>query len=258
MALIESASRAAFERLSPYLRANLGWMRAKRRGDPELDLVDALAGRGMTVADIGASAGDFTARFAHLVGRTGWVHAFEPHPVHRPRLRRMAAARPQIVLHTMALSDHAGAAELHVPVIRSRPRYGLATLRPVEGDQAEAVLVEVRTLDEVLGDVPRLDLVKCDVEGHEAAVLSGAERTIARLRPILMIEIEQRHLEHGDVPDVLARVAGWGYEAQALFPDGLRPIEAFDVERDQLAHLRPGLDSMPPDYVNTFLFTPDA
>jgi len=35
------------------------------------------------------------------------------------------------------------------------------------------------------------------------------------------------------------------------------PLDEFDVERDQLAHLQPGetvANDMPRDYVNTFLF----
>jgi FkbM family methyltransferase len=251
---LERVARSAFEGVSPYWRANLGWLRAKRRGDPERDLVDSIVRPGMVVADVGASAGDFTARMARLVGRRGTVHAFEPHPIHRARLASMAAHRPRIVVHPVALSDRSGTAELHVPVIRTRPRYGLATLRPVEG--GERVPIRTERFDEVFGEAERLDFVKCDVEGHEQAVLAGAEASLRRLRPVLLIEIEQRHLPEGAIEETFGLLRGWGYEGRALFAEGLRPLQDFDVDRDQLAFVEPGQDSMPRGYVNTFLLTP--
>jgi FkbM family methyltransferase len=248
------AARAALERLNPYLRLNLGWESAKRRGDAERALVDSIVRKGMVVADIGASAGEFTARLAKLVGRRGVVHSFEPHPVHRERLDRLAASRRQIEFHPLALSNRAGSAELHVPVIRSRVRYGLATLRPIEGDSSVSVALD--RLDLVLDGIERLDFVKCDVEGHERSVLEGGAGTITRLKPTLMLEIEQRHLADGGMDAVFAMLNDWGYSGEALFPTGLRPLADFDIERDQLAFMRAGQDSMPTGYVNMFLLSP--
>jgi FkbM family methyltransferase len=42
------------------------------------------------------------------------------------------------------------------------------------GGQAGEVRVPVARLSDVLTDLARLDFVKCDVEGHERAVLAGA------------------------------------------------------------------------------------
>ena len=44
---------------------------------------------------------------------------------------------------------------------------------------------------------------------------------------------------------------GW-----AAFPGGLRPLESFDLQRDQLAFLQPppSGELMPPGYVHNFLF----
>ncbi len=215
--------------------------------------MDSIVHTGMVSADIGASAGDFTARLAHRVGRSGVVHSFEPHPTHRDRLERLAKHR-QIQFHPVALSDREGSARLHAPVIRGRPRYGLATLRTV-GESA-SVEVRLERLDSVLAGIQRLDFVKCDVEGHEQAVLRGGEQTLRGLMPTLLVEIEERHLGGGGMTPILDLLEQWGYSAEALFLDGLRPIAEFSVESDQLAFLKPGQDSMPRGYVNTFLFTP--
>lgn len=47
--------------------------------------------------------------------------------------------------------------------------------------------VELRSLDAF--EWPRVDFIKIDVEGMETDVLVGAEKTIARCKPIMMIEI---------------------------------------------------------------------
>lgn len=43
-------------------------------------------------------------------------------------------------------------------------------------------------------DLPRVDLIKCDVQGYEERVLLGALSTLARCRPVLIVEFESVHL----------------------------------------------------------------
>ena len=49
-------------------------------------------------------------------------------------------------------------------------------------------LAQSAALDDLLGDLPRLDFVKMDVEGHEPAALRGFWRNLTRHRPALVIE----------------------------------------------------------------------
>jgi hypothetical protein len=94
------------------------------------------------------------------------------------------------------------------------------------------------------------------VEGHELAVLRGAEKTLRQLRPTILIEIEQRH--HGaDVAATLAFFDRLGYVGYGVHEDGLRPIEEFSLEQHQIEPLgrAPGSHwMMPVDYVNDFVF----
>jgi hypothetical protein len=96
------------------------------------------------------------------------------------------------------------------------------------------------------------------VEGHELAVFRGGEATLRRLRPPVLVEIEQRH-GGADVEATVAYMEGLGYSSYVLHRNGIRPGREFDVERDQLAVLErePASGStMPPDYLNEFLFVP--
>lgn len=145
---------------------------------------------------LGANRGIYTWRLKKLARA---VHAFEPNPELAERLRR---AVPGAVVHPCALSDRDGEADLRVPLVNGIAYDGWATVEPknrllaVHPDDVRTIRVPLRTLDSFgLEDV---GFVKIDVEGHELAVLHGAALTLKRCRPILLLEVEDRHRAHAE------------------------------------------------------------
>jgi FkbM family methyltransferase len=238
---------------SPTMASRLQWRR-DRRTDVALRVVDALVTRGDVALDIGALRGDYALRMLDLVGRHGSVHAFEPNPAHHDRLLALSSRGRHVEVHPFALSDRNGDAVLHIPAAGG-PSAGLASLEQRPNSAVQAVTVTTRRLDDVLGGAQRVDFIKCDVEGHEDAVLGGAQDLLAREHPVLLIEIEQRH-RRSDVTSAFDRLSALGYEGWALFGDGIRPLAEFDVERDQLSWLSVASPKgiMPHGYVHNFLF----
>ena len=59
----------------------------------------------------------------------------------------------------------------------------------------------------------RVNLIKIDVEGAEVALLKGAEQTIRRFRPILMIEVNPATLQRSGstARDVIEAIGRHGY-----------------------------------------------
>jgi FkbM family methyltransferase len=243
------------DRSAPLFAERLRWRRAASRGAIVQRVVDQLVGPGGIAMDIGAHRGYFSARLLQLVGPTGSVHAFEPNPVHLPRLRVMARRQPNLLVHAVALSDRGGSAELMVPVVAGERYEGMGGLDDPWyklGADFEAIDVPVARADDFAAG--GVSFVKCDVEGHEVEVFAGAERILAQ-RPTLLVEIEHRHRDV-DPHSTIERLTAFGLEAWAVFQDGLRPASDFDLERDQLAHLGdPRGELMPQGYVNDFLFT---
>jgi FkbM family methyltransferase len=235
--------------------------RVLRPRDAALRLVEALVAPGQVVVDAGASVGLFASRMARLVGPGGRVHAFEPNPQRHERLRALAGPRRPLVLHPVGLSDAAGQGQLWIPHVDGRALAERAFLDEGGHDRATAspVGVALATLDEELGeDGDRVAFIKCDVEGHEAAVMAGAARTLERARPAVLVEVEERHHSR-PLGDVLAGVVPDGYSAWAVTQTGLRPAGEIDVERDHRAPLRAAGDATPgPEYVNDFLLLPHS
>lgn len=135
-----------------------------------------LVDRGEVVVDAGANTGYFSALMGCRVGRGGMVKAFEPHPAMRERLERNIARWKQseavgsIEVYPVALSDVHGQASLCMPE-QFTENTGTAYLG---GAGASGILVETRRLEEYFPrDERRPSVIKVDVEGHEARVLSG-------------------------------------------------------------------------------------
>jgi FkbM family methyltransferase len=254
----------ALTKLRPSRGYELQWERERLAGnDAFLDVLEAMVGRGDVAYDIGASFGYVTAQLARLVGEDGRVHAFEPHPERVNFLERVRAGRDHVTIHPLALSDREGVAMLQIPVHQGVTYEEQASLdlRGVRRGAFHAPIpVQAARLDSLVGEsIEPPSFIKCDVEGHEDAVLRGAEETLRRHRPTLIVEIEQRHHD-ADIDQVFGQFLELGYHGHALTGDGLMPIAHFDVERDQLGVIGEGFrpDVSPPEtYVNDFLFVPD-
>jgi FkbM family methyltransferase len=253
----------ALTKLRPSRGYERQWQREREsETDPFLELVDALVQPGDVAIDIGASYGYVTAQLARLVGERGKVHAFEPNLERMGALKRVRGGRRNVMIHAVALSDREGSAMLRIPVFGGVSYEEQASLvlggsrRDLEHAGFE---VPTARLDDLVGEsVEAPSFIKCDVEGHEDAVFRGAEQTLRRHRPTVIVEIEQR-LHDQAIDRIFGQFEAVGYHGHALTPEGLMPIAHFDVERDQLALIGEGFrpDVQPPQgYVNDFLFVP--
>lgn len=135
---------------------------------------------GETCADVGANIGYMTGILAARA-RGGTVHAFEAMPEifaaldsNVARFRELLP-NARIETHAVAVSDHTGSVRMEVPD-GSDKNHGLARVADTGGLEVKAV-----TLDEVFA-ATTLGVMKLDVEGHELAVLKGAERLFREKR----------------------------------------------------------------------------
>jgi FkbM family methyltransferase len=140
------------------------------RGVYDLPLTEAilrLADPGGRCLDVGANIGYTALVMRRAVGNYGSVAAFEPNEEVLPLLQRNIR-NLSIVVHPVALSDRDGEATLGQPTWYAG-NCGTATLECATG----GTRVTTRRLDSMISGP--VDLLKIDVEGHEAHVLAGAE-----------------------------------------------------------------------------------
>jgi FkbM family methyltransferase len=193
------------------------------RGDPDLRLLPFLSQKDKISVDIGANIGVYTYYLRHL---SDTCHAFEPNPALVARLRR--TFRRGVVLHACAVSDSRGEAVFTVPSLGSEELPHLGTIDPQNRLRElghRQIRVETVPLDEI--GLTGVGFIKIDVEGHERAVLKGAETLIGEDLPNLLIEIDERH-HPGAVSSTTALLGESGYRGFFLFENSLRPIGEFD------------------------------
>jgi len=147
---------------------------------------------GAMLVDVGANIGWYTTLGAGLVGSTGRVFAFEPHPVAFTDLRANVEVNGlgNVVLQQVAISDETARVTLVTP--EGSPISQTYTTGGLE-KAPKGFQVEARTLDSVLDEYRELllgrpCLVKVDVEGGEAGVVAGAERMTREMNPIWVVE----------------------------------------------------------------------
>jgi len=135
---------------------------------------------GMTFLDVGANVGYFTLLASSLVGATGRVVAVEPSPSAFAALARATADLGNVSAVPVGLSDSSGTLALYVPP----EAHGNHAPTMIATPGWQEVRVEVLTLDELTArhGLERIDLLKLDVEGHEARILGGAVRALSERR----------------------------------------------------------------------------
>jgi FkbM family methyltransferase len=156
-----------------------------RSGEPELALLGELLPDGGTAVDVGANQGFYAYALAAVADQ---VVAFEPNPDYAFFARWMLRGRAEV--HELALSDQGGRGLLHVPRSDQGMVLHLAgSLKRAHAQfpRSETYDVELRRLDDM--GLPNVRFIKADVEGSEREVLDGAPATLARDRPVILLEL---------------------------------------------------------------------
>jgi FkbM family methyltransferase len=93
--------------------------------------------------------------------------------------------------------------------------------------------VTVTTLDAFVAEngIPRLDLIKIDIEGSEARFLRGAANSLRRWHPVLLIEINPAVLEQfgSTAAEVASLLSDLGYQLYRSSLTGLRPLRELPI-----------------------------
>lgn len=163
--------------------------------EPETDLLIKNYGSkpGSSAWDLGAHFGIYTVGMALAVGPAGEVVAFEPDYFSYKRCKKHvemnrlswvkvfnAAASAKDGYAALILYQGAGATTSH-----------LAYQGEVVSDDCSKVTIKTLKLDKLVedGEIRAPDFIKVDVEGHGGEALKGAQNTIKKYRPAILISL---------------------------------------------------------------------
>ena len=208
--------------LTPSLREPVGFY-LLIDGVYEVQAVDFVLERlkpGATFVDVGANIGVFALPAARRVGRSGRVIAIEPSPFVFPYLKRNIALNELSNVRSVQCAAHSRDGET-IPFYEAPvEHFGMGSLGAQFHDSPVPVLC--RTLDQILNEeqIEKVDVMKVDVEGFEAAVFEGAEELLAGDKaPLVLFEFcdwAENRLPGGSVGDAQRVLKRCGYQIWRL------------------------------------------
>ncbi len=159
-----------------------------------IQVFEALIKPGMTVVDVGAYIGSHTVKLAQLT-KPGIVYAFEPqediHQIlsHNIELNGLG---DYVTAYKMALGDQSCSTKMNTEPkkpadLEKKTNRGTNFVLGCLDDTGDPLAFEMRTLDSFKLD--NVGFIKIDVEGAQLLVLKGAEETIKRNKPVMLIEM---------------------------------------------------------------------
>ncbi len=144
--------------------------------------------------DIGANVGYYTLLAAHII-KNGQVYSFEPVSSTFNKLLRNISLNgfSTIQCTQKAISNFNGKANVF---ISNDCNSGMSGLQFAENFSGKTEIIDCITLDQAVEDyrIPKVNIIKIDVEGSEVNILKGMEMVLNVYKPILLIEISAETL----------------------------------------------------------------
>ena len=203
----------------------------KNNYEKELSIIGNFTDKNKEAVDVGVYRGVYTYKLSKEFKH---VHAFEPNPLIYPFLEKnLTKIVKNMTLKNLALSDSNGDVNLRIPS-RSKSifktnyeeiyKLGCATIH--EGnkiDNKNNFKVKKIKLDDLLED-KNISFVKIDVEGHEREVITGSKKIIKKNKPVLLVEIEERH-NNFPILDTIEFIKNFGYNSYFVADGNVKDVK---------------------------------
>ena len=89
--------------------------------------------------------------------------------------------------------------------------------------------------------IQRLDVIKIDIEGAELDALKGGEKTLAKFRPLILMEINQKTIKAAGLTSkyLLDYMSNMGYHYELIYRDSLytKGGQTLNISEDELSEI---------------------
>ena len=196
----------------------------KNNYENELIILDKIINKNLESVDVGVYRGVYSYKLSQI---TKHVHAFEPNPLIYPYLKKnLKKIINNISLYNVALSDCKGTTDLKIPNrfnsvnkknYEEMYKLGASTIHKKNELYSSTYIskkVNRYKLDNLLVN-KKIGFINIDVEGHEKNVIIGASKIIKKNKPVLLVEIEEKHTQD-KVINIINFINTFGYKSYFL------------------------------------------
>ncbi len=208
----------------------------RKKFESEVFILEKLIGRHDVCLDIGGAYGRYSYPMARLA-REGRILTFEPgqYSFYILSLVKLIFRMKNVEIIKKALGKENKKSFLISPIKRKEKiGHSLSYLSDKVVPSAKCEPVEVTTIDDVVREhsIDSLNFIKCDTEGAEMLVLWGGVQTIKKFRPVILAEVDAKHLNRfgNSVQEVKDFFKGLSYDFFCLI-DG-RLSKMADIKED--------------------------
>ena len=189
----------------------------KNNDENEIELLERFIEPGTDSIDVGVYRGVYSYEMSKYSKN---VHSFEPNPIIFEYINKnLKKIINNIFLYNYALSNKNQVIDLKVPIRNEKYNrenfeefyeLGRATIHQENTfKRYEKFQITSKKIDE-FNFKNNISFIKIDVEGHELEVIKGGEEIISKNKPILLVEIEERHSQ-SKVSDTINYINKLGY-----------------------------------------------
>lgn len=186
--------------------------------EEELKIIDKFKNYSKSAIDIGVYRGVYSYKLSKNFKH---VYSFEANPILFKYLNNyLSKIIPNITLYNFALSNRNSNTILKIP-LRSKSFFknnieeiyqlGAASIHDKNNiKKFHKIKVYAKKLDSI-NIKKKIGFIKIDVEGHEKNVIEGSKKLIKRDKPVLLVEIEERHTKK-PIENTINYINSLGYE----------------------------------------------
>lgn len=193
------------------------------------------------IFDVGANVGEWTSSLLQIYKDLRMdsgidVHCFEPVPATFDALKRRMGSSPHGVsvrVISQALSQQPGTTEMYIVGEQA----GTNSLHRDGTPDVHGISIQMTTADDYCMEntIPLIHYLKCDTEGHDVEVLSGAMRLLIEER-IMTFQFEYNHrwvYSRHYLRDVFERIRNLPYQVGKLTPIGVEMYDEWHPELER-------------------------
>ncbi|NOZ47511.1 MAG: FkbM family methyltransferase [Chlorobi bacterium] len=159
---------------------------------PELFYLKKIIKPGFYCIDIGANLGYYSTFLAKLVKNNGKVFAVEPVPlfaeIWEKNIHKYGLNNCELL--NFALGSENKSVQMGMPEVNGIIHHGMTKIASSDDNKfAKYFDVEMKIPDELFYNLPKVDFIKCDVEGYESEVFKNLAKTIEKFKPVVQSEL---------------------------------------------------------------------